>query len=272
MPEVSTMDGPDETLEVSIYGSRAQSTLIYLPGTHGDCTIITPLRRRLSPYCRFVEITYPRTTTWSLSDYAWHISNALNAQGITKGWLLAESFGSQITWSLANELSGGFQGQGIILAGGFGRHPFPWGVRLAIKALKWLTAKECRVNRAMRIYRRMVKVCYESTSDTEQAVQSFIERRTPADALAAIHRLYLIATNHPHEKIARTQLQVYSLSGFWDGLVPWYLVTPWLHRRCPGYKKSKLIASADHNVLFSRPSKSARTILKWLGRDESKRS
>lgn len=261
------MDGPEETLEISIHGSNEHPTLIYLPGTHGDGTIITPLRHLLSPHCRFVEITYPRTTAWSLTDYARHISNALSSQGITEGWLLAESFGSQIAWSLANELAGGFHCQGIILAGGFGRHPFPWGVRLAIKGLRWLTAKESRVNRVMRIYRRMVKVCYESTSDTEQAVKSFIERRTPVDALAAIHRLYLIATNYPHESIACTQLRVYSLSGFWDGLVPWYLVTPWLRHHCPGYKESAMIYTADHNVLFSAPSKSARTILKWLGRD-----
>ncbi len=266
------MDDVEETLEIKIHGAREQPTLIYLPGTHGDCTIITPLRHLLSPHCRFVEITYPRTTSWFLSDYARHITNALSSQGITEGWLLAESFGSQIAWPLANELAGGLKCRGIILAGGFGRHPFPWGVRLAIKGLKWLTAKDSRVNRAMQTYSRMVKACYETTADTEQAVQSFIERRNAADASAAIHRLHLIATNNPQESITRTQLMVFSLSGFWDALVPWYLVTPWLRRHCPRYKESALIYTADHNVLFSAPSKSARTILKWLGRDESKDS
>jgi len=266
VPKAADRSDSAEALEVCIHGSPSLPTLIYLPGTHGDCTIVTPLRNRLQPHCCFVEITYPRTTTWTLEDYARHIEAALAAHEIKQGWLLAESFGSQAGWLLASHRESGFACQGIILAGGFVRHPFPWGVRLAIKSFKWLTADNIRMHRLLNNYARFVRCFYERTSETESSIQAFIQRRNPADAAAAAHRLELIRQSDPHALAKLTRIPIHSLSGLWDALVPWYLVTPWLRRNCPGYVDSALIASADHNVLFSAPTKSARTIRKWLGR------
>src|ERR1035441_2694377 len=86
-------------------------------------------RRALAGRVRFVEVTYPRTLTWSLEDYAKGLETALAEQGILGGWLLGESFSSQVVWSLVARAQ--FRIEGVILAGGFGRHPMRWGVRLA---------------------------------------------------------------------------------------------------------------------------------------------
>ncbi|MEI7807808.1 MAG: hypothetical protein WCJ07_04915 [Verrucomicrobiota bacterium] len=85
-----------EELQLRIHGDASLPTLIYLPGLHGDWTIIGGFRRALAGRARFVEFTYPRTLDWSLDDYAAAIESALEKNGITTGWLLGESYGSQI--------------------------------------------------------------------------------------------------------------------------------------------------------------------------------
>jgi len=256
----------EEILRIRVHGSPELPTLIYLPGTHGDWSLIAGLRNRLLPGFCFVELTYPRTATWTLDDYVSHILEALQSHGIKHGWLLGESFGSQIAWLLADYAKADFKCLGIILAGGFGRHPFPWGVNLAIWGFQKLIRDKTKVQQLMKSYACWVRWFYEPTSDRDTSIHHFIQRRTHQDGLAAIHRLKLIRGNHPQALVGQLTVPVYSISGVWDALVPWYLVTPWLRRHCPGYSESKLILSADHNVLFSAPTKSARTIREWLGR------
>src|SRR5437764_14648416 len=110
-----------EELQIRIHNPEAKPTLIYLPGLHGDWTLIGGFREALGNRARFVEITYPRTLTWSLDDYAAGVEEALRNACIQQGWLLGESFGSQILWPLLarNRLVV----RGAILAGGFARHP-----------------------------------------------------------------------------------------------------------------------------------------------------
>src|ERR1035441_7111573 len=90
----------DETLQIRIHGEASLPTLIYLPGLHGDWTLVGGFLQALNGRVRFVEIAYPRTLVWSLDDYAGAIEAALAQNGITSGWLLGESFGSQPLWAL----------------------------------------------------------------------------------------------------------------------------------------------------------------------------
>ena len=73
---------------VRIYGDGNAPTLIYLPGIHGDGTLITGFRHALNGAVRFVEVDYPRTTTLSIAGYACGIEEALKAAGVGNGWLL----------------------------------------------------------------------------------------------------------------------------------------------------------------------------------------
>src|SRR5208337_1274572 len=101
-------------------------TLVYLPGLHGDWTLIGGFRKALAGRVRFAEVTYPRTLVWSLEDYAAGVEQGLAQQGIRSGWLLGESFSSQVVWALVARNC--LQTQGVILAGGFARHPMHWAV------------------------------------------------------------------------------------------------------------------------------------------------
>lgn len=90
------MSAPSDTaVVVRSHGPATLPTLIYLPGIHGDWTLITRFRKALASRRRLVEITYPRTRVWSLTDYAKAVECALLEHGVTAGWLLGESFGSQ---------------------------------------------------------------------------------------------------------------------------------------------------------------------------------
>jgi len=60
----------EERLRIRIHGDVGKPTLIYLPGLHGDWTLVTRFRLAIQDRYRFVEFTYPRTLEWSLEDYA----------------------------------------------------------------------------------------------------------------------------------------------------------------------------------------------------------
>src|ERR1043166_6684251 len=128
-------------VQMRVCGDGSLPTLVYLPGLHGDWTLVSSFRAAVAGRVRFVEFTYPRTTSWSLEDYAREIETMLLAEGIRSGWLLGESFGSQPAWQMVKrfrERQGiefrptfGCQPEGLILAGGFVRPPVIWAVRLA---------------------------------------------------------------------------------------------------------------------------------------------
>src|SRR6478735_8386917 len=92
-----------EELQLRVHGDDSLPTLVYLPGLHGDWTLVTGFRLALAGRIRFVEVVYPRSLTWKISDYATEIRDALVSRGITRGWLLGESFGSQIAWPLVEK-------------------------------------------------------------------------------------------------------------------------------------------------------------------------
>jgi len=251
----------DEELQLRIHGEPSQTTLIYLPGLHGDWTLIGSFRHALAGRVRFVEITYPRTLDWSLDEYAEAIERALATHGITTGWLLGESFGSQPLWTLTARER--FRAQGLILAGGFVKHPLRGAVRLA----ETLTGRMS--NRLfIRIifgYAKIARFRYRHSPETLATIDEFVARRTDLDRRAAQHRLHLIAENDPRPVACRTKLPVFGVAGVLDPIVPWPLIGRWLGRNCPALREYKIIMGADHNVLSTAPQKAAGQIWKWIG-------
>ena len=55
-----------EGVKVRVHGPESLPTLVYLPGLHGNWTLIAGFRKALAQRLRFVEISYPPTLTWSL--------------------------------------------------------------------------------------------------------------------------------------------------------------------------------------------------------------
>ncbi len=249
-----------ETLQLRIHGLPQLPTLVYLPGLHGDWTLVGSFRRALGGRVRFIELTYPRTLTWSLDDYACEIDQALARHQITASWLLAESFGSQVAWPLAAHAS--FKVQGLILAGGFGRHPAKWGVRLA----EGLTdqVSPALLERLTGLYGIISRVRYRRAPEVLSSMDQFFARRTDLDRRAAQHRLKLIRENDPHQLARGLKLPVYALTGLFDPIVPWWPVRRWLRAQCPTLTDHKIIWCADHPVLVTAPQAAAEQVLRWI--------
>lgn len=290
-----------------VYGDASVPTLVYLPGLHGDWTLISSFRAAIAGRARFVEFTYPRTTTWSLDHYARAIEETLLANGIERGWVLGESFGSLPAWQLvkhflhkpgaAKELrpapsaasagsqhSGalpsfpsregpgvddpddntpGFRAQGLILSGGFVRHPVIWAVRLAGRVSSAVPLGF--VKSFCTVYARYAKFRHKHAPETLASVAEFVANRTlEADRKAIVHRYHLIADNDLRPVARQTRFPVYYLAGLVDPLVPWCYVRAWLRKNCPGYRGGRTMWRADHNVLGTAPQKSAEQILEWI--------
>src|SRR5258706_5900343 len=201
-----------ETLQIRIHGPGTAPTLIYLPGLHGDWTLVGGFRQALAGRARFVEFTYPRTLTWSLDDYAAQIEKALAENGIATGWLLGESFGSQVVWPLLAR--GRFQVQGIILAGGFVRHPMNWGVRFA----EWIAGGVplALITRVLFGYASWARIRFRRSPETLAGIQEFIAHQTKLNRQAAIHRLQLITRSNPCAVAHKASIPVYTLTKFFD--------------------------------------------------------
>jgi len=251
-----------EELQLRIYGDASLPTLIYLPGLHGDWTLVGGFRKHVLGKVRFVEFTYPRTLDWSLDDYAAAIEKALAQSSITTGWLLGESYGSQVLWALAGR--GEFRAQGIILAGGFVKHPMRWAVRLAEKicgqislsALVWIIFN----------FGKLARFRYRRSPEILATLDEFAARRTDLDLRAAQHRLHLIAGNDPRPIASQTKLPVFYVSGWLDPIVPWPFVRRWLQQNCPALRESRIVHDADHNILGTAPAEAARQVLTWMQR------
>ncbi|PYK62504.1 MAG: hypothetical protein DME21_06130 [Verrucomicrobia bacterium] len=287
-----------DELRIRVHGDALLPTLVYLPGMHGDWTLVSSFRAAMAGRVRFVEFAYPRTLTWSLDDYARAIEQALLANGIERGWLLGESFGSQPAWAIIarDQISGEpapsreencrgvsevrlpspgggvrkphrsqphFQTQGLILAGGFVRHPVNWAVRMAGLVSSatplWFVKLFCVV------YAWYARFRHKRAPETLASIAEFVANRTvEADRQAIVHRYALIADNDFRPVARQFGQPIYYLAGLVDPLVPWCYVRWWLRRNCPGYRGGKTVWRADHNVLGTAPQTAAGQILAWI--------
>jgi pimeloyl-ACP methyl ester carboxylesterase len=233
---------------------------VYLPGLHGDWTLIGGFRKALGAAVTFVEVTYPRSLSWSLDEYAGAIETALKEHSIGSGWILAESFGSQIAWAMAARKR--FELQGLILAGGFVKHPAP----LAAAALGVIVGKiPFSVVRAVAaVYARVLRVRYRRSPEVLASVDEFMSRRTDLDRKAVHRRLNLLAESDFRPVARAIKVPVYGLTGLVDPIVPWPPVRRWLGAHCPTLAGFEVIVRSDHNVLGVAPAKAARVVLGWM--------
>jgi len=250
-----------EQLLIRTHGEPSLPHLIYLPGVHGDWTLVGSFRRAVVGRVRFVELTYPRTLQWSLDEYASEVEGALAEVGISEGWLLAESYGSQVGWQIVGRDQ--FRARGLILAGGFMRHPMLWGVRLAARLTERVPSR--LFGGLVQFYGVLLRVRYRRAPEVLSELSEFLGRRTEVDRQAVVHRLRLIAANDPRKTASNCDVPVYALTGLVDPVVPWIPVRSWLRKNCPALRQHKVIVRADHTVLATAPEAAAAQILQWIG-------
>jgi len=199
-----------------VYGEASLSTLIYLPGLHGDWTLVGSFRRAISGRVRFVEMTYPRTLTWSLEDYAQAIETALAERGIARGWLAGESFGSQVLWALVG--GAGFRPTRLFSRAVSSAIRLRWGVR-AVQRIGGSCAAVRDNAHPLRLcqggavpLRALPEGRWPASVSLSSAAPSRTARR-PSTACG------LIAQNDPCPIARQVKIPVYALSGLIDPLV-----------------------------------------------------
>jgi pimeloyl-ACP methyl ester carboxylesterase len=249
-----------ERLQVRVYGDAALPTLIYLPGLHGDWTLIGGFRAALGGGVRFAEVTYPRTLDWTLDDYAAAVEEALAARGIESGWLLGESFGSQVVWPMLARQR--FCVQGVVLAGGFVRHPY----KRLVHGAEWIIGSlpTAALTPLVSGWTKAARFRFRHSPEILDSLEEFAVRRTDLDRRAATHRLRLVALNDPRAIARTSHVPVYALTGCFDPVVPWRGVRRWLRRHCPQLRDYRLIWAADHTVLCTAPRACAEQVLRWM--------
>jgi len=277
-----------EVLQIRVHGEAGLPTVIYLPGLHGDWLLVTRFRLAMAGRVRFVEFTYPNTVTWGIGDFAAAVAERLREHGIVKGWVLAESFGSQVAWELmegsrrgeeaeasdaargaAPEDSAalprrlrGFRAEGLILAGGFVKHPWP----VAVRVTEWLLRRLplALLTAVVGAYAVAARWRFKQHPEVMGALREFRARWGEPLRAAAAHRTHLVALNDPRALARAVRVPVFCLTGAWDPVVPWVPVRRWLRRECPGWRGSRVVWSADHNVLGTGTAASAEQVLGWL--------
>ena len=260
------MNAPEKTeLTIRLDGDRSNPCLIYLPGVHGDWTLLTSFRDLAKEKFFVVQATYPRTLRWTIADYGREVSAAMERLGIRSGWVLAESFSSQVAWAWvkqAREKPDPFRFEGIILAGGFVKYPIPWLVRIVgafFELAPWWLWKLLFWNYALYSTFRL-----RNAPASAGTVNEFIARRTKLDIAAMRHRLRLIEQYDPRAIAAEVPCPVYLLAGVIDPVVLTWPVLRWLRKNSPAFKAHRLIWPADHNVLGTEPMKSFDQIVRWI--------
>ena len=80
-----------------MHGSPDQPVLIYLPGLHGNWSLVGGFRKALGNRLCFVEMTYPPTVNWALQDYAAAVEQGLGERVGRWGFAsIAEAVGSAL--------------------------------------------------------------------------------------------------------------------------------------------------------------------------------
>jgi pimeloyl-ACP methyl ester carboxylesterase len=251
-------------LDIRIHGPVGATADVYLPGLHGDWTLIGSFREALGERVRFLEIAYPDTLTWSLEEHAVAIETALGNNGISRAWLLGESFGSQLAWIILARAR--LQVDGVILAGGFVQHPAQWAARLSawcgeripIGLMKLLLVG----------YAKLAAWRFRKHPETVDGIQRYVDTLTEDRRKALVYRLQLVSRSDLRATARRIHTPVFALTGLWDPIVPWVPVRTWLKKQCPALKEYKVLWQADHNVLGTGGTKAAELVLGWTGAEQ----
>jgi len=249
--------------ESPVYSNSGKPVLIYLPGVHGDSTLFTSFRVKAVQELEVIEFAYPRNTCWSLEDYAQFVFEELRQYDLKRGWILAESYSSQVAWTMLALASGAnFAIEGIVLAGGFVRYPIPVLAAWAACAMEVVPHSIWKI--LFSIYGQYARFRHRHAPETKAAVDEFIRRRTREDLVAMVHRIKLIVENDPSEIARFANCPVYLLAGVFDPVVFAWPVLAWLRGNCPGFRGHRFIWPADHNVLGTEPGKALGQILDWI--------
>jgi hypothetical protein len=163
-----------------------------------------------------------------------------------------------------------FQVDGLILAGGFVRHPAPWGANLCA----WCGTRMpiALIRTLLQGYAMLAPWRFRKHPEIADCIWKYVDAFTENRRKALVYRLQLVAQSDFRFAALQTDGPVFGLSGFWDPVVPWAVVRACLRRNCLSLKDYKILWRADHNVLRTGADAAAKLVLRWMGAEPSQRA
>jgi pimeloyl-ACP methyl ester carboxylesterase len=172
----------------------------------------------------------------------------------------------QPAWHLierSRQHGSGLRIHGLILAGGFVKHSWPWGAKF-LRAMTGLTPRWA-LRALLKGYAAYATLRHRHAPETHASIGEFVTNRLhPADPGAWQQRYTLVADSDVRPTARACEIPVFQLAGLVDPIVPAPLVKRWLKHHCPGYRGTRIIGLADHNVLGTAPAAAAKIILAWM--------
>lgn len=243
-------------------GRQEARDLLYLPGLHGDSTLVGGFREATRDLGRFLEVGYPRDGGDDPSSLGAAVAERLDGHVDRPVWIVAESYGSLVAWELLRRRADWPRGSRLLVAGGFVRHPWPAGVQIA-RSVGLATPRPLR-GFLIDLHRWTLGRLAPGFPDRPAAWRRFRDARlVPGDAEAMGRRLAAIGTADARDVAGAVTLPVHHASGLWDPVVPWGAVRRDLRRGCPGYRGTRLFLRSDHALLVAEPEAVAGWMATW---------
>lgn len=240
---------------------------IYLPGSHGDPSMLAPARQHLNRELRLHEVTYPRAAEWRLPRYASALEDLMDVLELESAHLIGESFGSMV--GLEFGLAHPGRVRSLTMVGGFCHPVAQRRSSVARRALSHvpgpLLERGLELYTAFRGSRGAVERDLSWAAIPHVASQSHRTRRAVAGRLAEVGRADYRSVLH------RVRFEVRYLGGGADTAVAVRREISLLRNRLPepARFRSHVIAGAPHAVLSTHPRPSAERIVGWIARIEA---
>lgn len=235
---------------------------LYLPGVHGDWTPFHRIRPLLSKELQLLEISYPKSTDWSLADLSGLLVALMDELEIDRAHLLAESFGSLLGWEIG--LRHPERSRSIIIVGGFAQPPPHGRAGLAGKGLRLLPS--ALFERGVDSYVYMKAALGQARPSPGENLPPYFAVREKAGMLSTAHRMDIIQRSDFRPAIDGLSVPVRYLAGARDLIVPVKREVSVLARALPSSARfeSELVPGAPHMILLSHPERSSEVILRWV--------
>lgn len=254
-------------LVTQITGPADAPVIIYLPGLHGDWTLMGELRPLLTGRARLVEVAYPHASAvWGLSDYAARLRAQFLRLELPPAHLLAESFGSLVALRYAMRHRECVRS--LILAGGVTRSP--GALRMALMRALFAVFPVGMIDRMVERFRRELPRRGHDPALFQCLGELFPAGRSARGKRASQRRLEIVQRADLRPGLGELRLPVFYLGGGRDSVVPVRREIKTLRKRLPAESRfrSELLPKAPHPILPARPRECAELIGGWIAECE----
>lgn len=249
-------------------GPVTGAPVIYLPGSHGDPSLIGEARRILRRDVRLLAVTYPRAESWTLEDYSDALEDLMGVLDVDSAHLIGESFGGLIGWEFGLTLPRRIRS--LLLVGGFCRPVAGPRIEFARHALAHLPS--AILERGANLFGSGGAVL-EDDLLIDWPGGAYVASQNSRPRRAAANRLSILSQSDFSASLGAVRFQVRYVGGGGDTMIPVRREAALMAARLPfrcGFE-SEIVPGAPHGVLASHAERVCERLTGWIKEIESVR-